>query len=145
MFHAQDANTQHTVGRYTLLLLRSSADNPISHCHRCAKAGHVVRTAITERQALGSLEELRRAAIFVLLYRRLASPSDERDQALPPQALTHSNLFYSGLCHSTAGSTPPPESSSFLCPVLSLSIPLPFALQCHLSNDVLVFQLILHL
>ena len=38
---------------------------------------------------------------------------------------------------------PLPESSSFLCPLLSLSIPLPLAVQCHLSNDSLVFQLIL--
>ena len=53
------------------------------------------------------------------------------------------NPFYSRLCPSTAGSSPPPESSIFLCPLLSLSIPLPVAPQCHLSNDVLVFQLIL--
>ena len=53
-------------------------------------------------------------------------------------------LFYSRLCPSTAGSSPPPESSIFLCPLLSLSIPLLVAPQCHLSNDVLVFRLILH-
>ena len=53
-------------------------------------------------------------------------------------------LFYSTLCPSTAGSSPLPEFSNFLCPLLSLSIPLPVAPQCHLSNDVLVFQLILH-
>ena len=33
--------------------------------------------------------------------------------------------FCSGLCPSTAGSSPQPESSSFLCPLLSLSILLP--------------------
>ena len=48
--------------------------------------------------------------------------------------------FYSRLC-------PPQEvglrqSSNFLCPLLSLSILFPVAPQCHLSNDVLVFQLI---
>ena len=53
-------------------------------------------------------------------------------------------LFYSRLCPSTTGSSPPPESSTFLCPLLSLSIPLLVAPQCHLSNDVLVFRLILH-
>ena len=53
-------------------------------------------------------------------------------------------LFYSNLCPSTAGSNPPPESSNFLCPLLSLSRLLPVAPQCHLSNDILVFQLILH-
>ena len=53
-------------------------------------------------------------------------------------------LFYSRLCPSTVGSSPPPESSIFLCPLLSLSIPLPVAPQCHLSNHVLVFRLILH-
>ena len=53
-------------------------------------------------------------------------------------------LFYSRLCPSTAGSSPPPESSIFLCPLLSLSIMLLVAPQCHLSNDVLVFRLILH-
>ena len=53
-------------------------------------------------------------------------------------------LFYSRLCPSTAGSSPPPESSIFLCPLLSWFIPLPVAPQCHLSNDVLVFRLILH-
>ena len=53
-------------------------------------------------------------------------------------------LFFSRLCPSTAGSSPPPESSIFLCPLLSLSILLPAAPQCHLSNDVLVFRLILH-
>ena len=44
-----------------------------------------------------------------------------------------------------AGSSPPPESSLFLCPLLSLFIPLLVAPQCHLSNDVLVFRLSLHL
>ena len=52
-------------------------------------------------------------------------------------------LFYSRLCPSTAGCSPPPESN-FLCPLLSLSIPLSVASQCHLFNDVLVFQLILN-
>ena len=65
---------------------------------------------------------------------------------LPPHnwSILYSILFYSRLCPSTAGNSPPPESSYFLCPLLSLSIPLPVALQCHLSNDVLVYQLILH-
>ena len=51
--------------------------------------------------------------------------------------------IYSRLCPSTAASSPLPESSNFLCPLLFLSIPLPVAPQCHLSNDVLVFRLIL--
>ena len=38
---------------------------------------------------------------------------------------------------------PLPESSHILCPLLSLSIPLPAAKQHHLSNNLLVFQLIL--
>ena len=46
------------------------------------------------------------------------------------------------LCPSTAASSPP-QSSSFILPLLSLSIPLPVPAQCHLSNDILVFQLIL--
>ena len=58
--------------------------------------------------------------------------------------LFYSILFYSSLCPSTSGSLPPSESSIFLCSSLSLSIPLTVAPQCHLSNDVLVFQLILH-
>ena len=45
-------------------------------------------------------------------------------------------LFYSRLCPFTAGSSPPPESTNFLCPLLPLSILLPIAPQCHLSNDV---------
>ena len=49
-------------------------------------------------------------------------------------------LFYSRLCPSTARSSPPPKASNFLCPLLSLSIPLPVVPQCHLSNGVLVFQ-----
>ena len=49
-------------------------------------------------------------------------------------------VFYSRLCPSTAGSSPPPVSSNFLCPLLSLSIPLLVAPQCHLSDDVLVFR-----
>ena len=49
----------------------------------------------------------------------------------------YSFLFYSRLCPSTAGSNPPPELSSFLCPLPTLSIALPVAPQCHLSNDVL--------
>ena len=36
------------------------------------------------------------------------------------------------------------QSSIFLCPLLSSSIPLLVAPQCHLSSDVLVFRLILH-
>ena len=59
-------------------------------------------------------------------------------------AADYSILFYSRLCPSTAGSSPPPESSIFFCPLLSSSIPLLAAPQCHLSNDVLVFRLILH-
>ena len=64
-------------------------------------------------------------------------------------ALSSLILFYCVLfgsilfCPSTAVSSPPPESSNFLCPLLSLSILFPVALQCHLSNDVLVFRLIL--
>ena len=54
-------------------------------------------------------------------------------------------LFHSILgCPSTAGSSPPPESSIFLSPLLSSSIPLLVAPQCHLSHDVLVFRLISH-
>ena len=49
---------------------------------------------------------------------------------------TFAILFYSRLCSSTAGSSPPPESSIFLCPLLSSSIPLLVAPECHLSNDV---------
>ena len=55
--------------------------------------------------------------------------------------LFYSILFYSRLCPSTAGRSPPPESPKFLCLLLSLSMPLPVA--PHLSNVVLVFQLIL--
>ena len=40
---------------------------------------------------------------------------------------------------------PTPESSIFLCPLLSLSIPLPVVSQCYLSNAVLVFRQILHI
>ena len=58
--------------------------------------------------------------------------------------LFYSIILYSRLCHSTAGSSPPPKSSNFLCPLLTLSIPFPVAPQCHLSNDVLAFRLILH-
>ena len=58
--------------------------------------------------------------------------------------MPYSILSCSWLRPSTAESSPPPESSKFLCPLLSLSIPLPVAPQCHLSNDVLVFRLILH-
>ena len=57
--------------------------------------------------------------------------------------LFYSVLFYSSMRPSTAGSNPPPESSNFLCSLLSLSISLHVAPQCHLSNDVLGFQLIL--
>ena len=53
-------------------------------------------------------------------------------------------ILYCRLCPSTVGSSPPPESSIFLCPLLSSSIPLLVDPQCHLSNDVLVFRLILH-
>ena len=55
----------------------------------------------------------------------------------------HSILFHSRLCPSTAGSNCLPESSNYFCPLLSLSIPLPVAPQCHLTSDILVFQLIL--
>ena len=53
----------------------------------------------------------------------------------------YSILFHSRLCSSSAGSSPQPESSNFLCPFPSLFIPLPVAPQCHLSNDVLIFLL----
>ena len=47
-------------------------------------------------------------------------------------------LFYSRLCPSTSGSSPPPEFSNFLCHLLSLSISFPVAPQCHLFNDIFV-------
>ena len=53
----------------------------------------------------------------------------------------YSILCYSRLCSSPAGSSPLPESN-FICPLLSLSIPLPVAPQYHLSDEVLVFRLI---
>ena len=56
----------------------------------------------------------------------------------------HSTLFYSRLCPSTVGSSSLQESSIFPCPLLSLSIQLPVAPQCHLSNNVLIFLLNLH-
>ena len=40
----------------------------------------------------------------------------------------------------TEGSSPPPDSSNFLSPLLALYIPFPVDLQCHLSNDILVSQ-----
>ena len=42
------------------------------------------------------------------------------------------SLFLSWLCPSTAGNSPQSKFSDFLRPLLSLSIPLPVALQCHL-------------
>ena len=91
-----------------------------------------------------------------LSLRSSASPCDDSwliDGVFTPCSLVRlsqsdfdetSILFYSVLCPSTAGRGPPPESSNCLCPLLSLSIPLLVAPQCHLSNDVLVFRLILH-
>ena len=65
--------------------------------------------------------------------------------------LCYAMLCYAMLCYSILGcvlplqeSSPLPEPSIFLRPLLSLSIPLPVAPQCHLSNDILVFRLILH-
>ena len=48
-------------------------------------------------------------------------------------------LFYSRLCPSTAGRSPPPESSNFFCPLLSLSILLPFAPQCPLLSHNVIY------
>ena len=53
-------------------------------------------------------------------------------------------LFYFRLCPATAGSSPQPQSSISLCPLLSVSTLLTVAPQCHLSNGVLLFRLILH-
>ena len=53
--------------------------------------------------------------------------------------------FCSKLGPFPAESSPPPVSSTFLCPLLSLPRLFPAAPRCYLSNDVLVFQLILHL
>ena len=71
-------------------------------------------------------------------------PTSPRADLITPGRAAARILFYSRLCPSTAGRSHLPESSIFLCPLLSLSIPLPVAPQCHHSNDVLVFQLILH-
>ena len=60
------------------------------------------------------------------------------------EAAAQTILVYSRLCRSTTGSISPLESAIFLCPLLSSSIPLLVAPQCHLSNDVLVFRLIIH-
>ena len=51
--------------------------------------------------------------------------------------VTFSIHFYSisRPCPSIAQNSPPPGSSNFLCPSLSLSIPLPVAPQCHFSNQ----------
>ena len=58
---------------------------------------------------------------------------------------TAGHLFYSILgCVLPLQEEALRQSSTFLCPLLSLSIPLLVVPQCHLSNDVLVFRLILH-
>ena len=63
-----------------------------------------------------------------------------------PCCPTMSSLPFSVLCYPCLYRSLLPHNviSPFLCPLLSLSIPLLVAPQCHLSNDVLVFQLILH-
>ena len=48
-------------------------------------------------------------------------------------------LFYSRLCPSPAGSSPPQEYPNFLCPLLSLSIPFSLTPQCHISTSVPLF------
>ena len=48
-------------------------------------------------------------------------------------------LFSSRLCPSTAGSSPLPESFNFVCLLLSMSILLLVAPECHLSKVILVF------
>ena len=56
---------------------------------------------------------------------------------------TNKCFAFAILFSSTGGCNPQPGSSNCLCPLLSLSIPFPVAPQCHLSNEALVFQLIL--
>ena len=51
------------------------------------------------------------------------------------------SIYYSRLCPSTERISPSPDSSVFLYPLLSLSILLPVAQQCHISNNILVFHL----
>ena len=72
------------------------------------------------------------------------APCHKMASSTRPELLFYSVLFYSRLCPSTAEGSPPRESSNFLYPLLSLSVSFPVAPQCNLSNDVLVFQLILH-
>ena len=103
---------------------------PQSHSRNSTHVG------LVERRSLPTPEDGSSATFYVLSF----------FQAISDVILwfVYSNLFYSRLCLSTAGSSPPPESSIFLCPLLSSSIPLLVSPQCHLSNDVLVFRLILH-
>ena len=58
---------------------------------------------------------------------RYCAPSRHIGSARRCAISYHSILFYSRLCPSTAGSSPAPESSNLLCPLLSLSKPLPVA------------------
>ena len=58
--------------------------------------------------------------------------------------LFYSTVFYSKLFPST-GSSHLPECPNFLCPLLSLSIRFHVAPQCHLSNGVFFFQMMLRL
>ena len=98
--------------------------------------GSVVRTPPRQRRAWGLSSTF--SPPVPLFYSILFHPT------LFYSILFYSILFYSRVCPSTAGSSSPPESSIFLCPLLSSSIPLLVAPQCHLSNDLLVFRLILH-
>ena len=86
---------------------------------------------------------------FFLLLLLQSSPLQNQPLWMPlykkkKKKKTEQVLLYSRLCPSIAGGSPPPQSSNFLCSLLSFSILLLVAPQFHLSNTVLVFQLVLH-
>ena len=61
---------------------------------------------------------------FIAVLPRISTTTRENRSMAKEASKDVLILFYSRLCLSTAGSSPPPESSIFLCPLLSSSIPL---------------------
>ena len=78
------------------------------------------------------------------LWTEMKGPTEQTVSSL--FTISQTILFYSKLCPSNAGSNPPPvlQLSLSFAILVHTSILLPVAPQYHLSNDVMVFQLILH-
>ena len=139
------ATSQTPCNLHLNLILTKNAD--INHTDISQQIPHVQNCLQTERRCLHVASD---GSLHFFLQSSVSrdSNSNQANNTLGHQLLVVCHCgndkngiqFYNVL--PCAGSSPPSESSNFLCPLLSLSMLLPVDPQCHTLNNLLVFLLI---